>query len=67
MEFQISYKINISNDLLKKIGDLYDAKAEEELVQASIFLIKTALLSQTTIDTNVSEIKITRIFNKQLS
>lgn len=61
MEFQVSYKIRLSKEVMDELNKLYDAKTEAEIAQAGIFLIKTGLVSQNTKDLEISEVKVTKI------
>lgn len=67
MEFQVSYKIEIDNDVVEELGEMCGAETEDELAQATIFLLKAILMSQETSGLKVSEIKITKISHKQLN
>lgn len=61
MEFQVSYKIRLSKEVMDELSKLYDAKTEAEIAQAGAFLIKTGLVSQNTKDLEISEVKVTKI------
>lgn len=67
MEFQVSYKIKIKKELINELGEVYGAETEDEIAQACIFLIKTVLLSQGSMDAETSDVKVVRIPPKELN
>lgn len=67
MEFQVSYKIKIKKELIEELGEVYGAETEEEVAQACIFLIKTVLLSQGSIDAETSDVKVIRVPPRELN
>ena len=67
MEFQVSYKITLTDSVMNELGELYGVETEEEKIQASIFLIKTVLMSQGSIESTISEIKVVRTPPKELN
>lgn len=67
MEFQVSYKIKITKEVMDEIGDIYGVETEEEIAQAGIFLIKTVLMSQGSLDAETSDIRVIRIPPQELN
>ena len=67
MEFQVSYKITLTDSVMDELGELYGVETEEEKIQAGIFLIKTVLMSQGSIEATTSEVKVVRIPPKELN
>ena len=67
MEFQVSYKITLNDSVMDELGELYGVETEEEKIQAGIFLIKTVLMSQGSIESTISEIKVVRTPPKELN
>lgn len=67
MEFQVSYKITLNDSVMDELGELYGVETEEEKIQAGIFLIKTVLMSQGSMESTISEIKVVRTPPKELN